>query len=99
MKEFFISSDSDTCYYFRQLIIKTEKENIFYKTEEKRDVLRERGVGLPAQLFPLACLGVILHADVVGVEFMARDVCEQLREVQPPQELHRVRVAAVTHAA
>ena len=55
--------------------------------------------GLPAQLFPLACLGIVLHADVVGVEFMARDVGEELREVQPPQELHRVRVGAVTHAA
>lgn len=54
---------------------------------------------LPAQLFPLACLGIVLHADMVGVEFMARDVGEELREVQPPQELHRVRVGAVTHAA
>lgn len=54
---------------------------------------------VPAQLFSLACLGVILHADVVGVEFMSRDVGEELREVQPPQELHWVGVGAVTHTA
>lgn len=30
---------------------------------------------------------------------MSRDVGEELREVQPPQELHWVRVGAVTHAA
>lgn len=55
--------------------------------------------GVPAQLFSLAGLGVVLHADVVGVEFMSGDVGEQLREVQPPQELHRVRVRAVPRAA
>lgn len=56
-------------------------------------------LGVPAQLLSLACLGVVLHADVVGIEFMSGDVGEELREVQPPQELHRVRVGAVAHAA
>ncbi|TNN60640.1 hypothetical protein EYF80_029113 [Liparis tanakae] len=50
-------------------------------------------------LFSLAGLGVVLHAHVVGVEFMSRDVGEQLRKVQPPQELHRVRVRAVPRGA
>lgn len=54
---------------------------------------------LPAQLFSLACLGIVLHADVVGVQFVSRDVGEELWEVQPPQELHWMRVGAVTHAA
>ena len=54
---------------------------------------------LPAQLLPLSCLGVVLHADVVGVEFMSGDMGQELREVQPPQELNRVRVGAVAHAA
>lgn len=56
-------------------------------------------MALPAQLLPLSGLSIVLHADVVGVEFMSRDVGEELREVQPPQELHRVRVGAVSHAA
>lgn len=54
---------------------------------------------LPAQLFSLAGLGVVFHADMVGVEFMTRDVGEELREVQPPQELHRLRMDTVTHTA
>lgn len=54
---------------------------------------------LPAQLLSLACLGIIFHADVVGVELVARDVGEEFREVQPPQELHRVRVATITYTA
>lgn len=54
---------------------------------------------IPSQLLSLARLGIVFHADVVSVEFMARDVREELREVQPPQELHWVRVGAVTPAA
>lgn len=54
---------------------------------------------VPAQLFSLACLGIVLHADMVGVEFMPRDVREELREVQPPQELHWVRVGTITPTA
>lgn len=53
----------------------------------------------PAQLFSLACLGVVLHPDVVGVEFVSRYVGEELREVQPPQELHWVSVGAIANAA
>lgn len=36
---------------------------------------------------------------MVSVEFVSRDVGEQLREVQPPQELHRVGVRAVAPGA
>lgn len=53
----------------------------------------------PAQLLPLPCLRVVLHADVVGVEFMTRDVGEKLREVQPPQKLHGVGVAPIDSTA
>lgn len=54
---------------------------------------------VPAQVFSLACLGIVLHADVVGVDFVTRHVRKELREVQPSQELHRVRGVALASSA
>lgn len=73
--------------------------DISVQFEGKREIRVEVFDSAPAQLFSLACMGVVLHADVVGVEFVSRYVGEELREVQPPQELHWVGVGAVAHTA
>lgn len=39
------------------------------------------------QILSLSHVDVVLHADVVSVHLVARDVSEQLRQVQPPEEL------------
>ena len=48
-----------------------------------------------AQVLALAHLGIVFHPHVESVQLMPGDVSEELREVQPPQELYgRVKVAA-----
>lgn len=79
-----------TWFYFPET--KETKQSPFSQCVLSQDIWR----GLPSQLLSLAGLGVVLHADVVGVELVAGDVCEELREVQPPQELHGVRVGALS---
>lgn len=50
----------------------------------------ESGQNELPEIFSLPGLGIVLHPHVVGVELMARNVREQLGEIQPPQELHGV---------
>lgn len=45
---------------------------------------------VPPQVLSLACLGIILHTYVVGVQLVPGNVGQQLCEVQPSQELHWV---------
>lgn len=41
------------------------------------------------QILALAYLGIVFHPHVESVQLVPGDVSEELREVQPPQELHR----------
>ncbi len=52
------------------------------RTERREDELPE--------ILSLPGLGIVLHSHMIGVELVAWNVREQLRKIQPPQELHRV---------
>lgn len=52
------------------------------RTERREDELPE--------ILSLPGLGVVLHSHMIGVELVSWNVHEQLRKIQPPQELHRV---------
>lgn len=52
------------------------------RTERREDELPE--------ILSLPGLGIVLHSHMIGVELVTWNVREQLRKIQPPQELHWV---------